>query len=272
MQLLAEFLARLSIGMSAAMLLVSPRQVTSGYYRNNLYVLLGLNVLASLVAWTMPANSPIAVWPFVAAAVASYLGAVAWLYEKARLGLVILTIVAVASVTGTWLSQRTSASGVDFVSSQATEAVTKGILTHSATSKILWAVDPVCGGLLLGVTTAAMLLGHWYLNAPGMPLAPLRKLVALMTAAIVLRALVAGAGLALHPRAVGAFDLSQWLFVAMRWLTGIVGAAVVALMARQTLKIPNTQSATGILYVGVVLTFVGELTAELLSRGEPFPL
>ena len=30
------------------MTLVPPRQVTSGYYRNNLYVLLGLNALAAL--------------------------------------------------------------------------------------------------------------------------------------------------------------------------------------------------------------------------------
>ena len=58
----------------------------------------------------------------------------------------------------------------------------------------------------------------------------------------------------------------------MRWLTGIVGTTVIAVMARQTLKIPNTQAATGILYVGVVFTFVGELTSLLLSRGEPFPL
>lgn len=272
MQLLVEFLARLSFGMAAAMLFVSPRQVTSGYYRNNLYVLLGLNVLASLVAWTTPANAPIVIWPFVAAAVASYLGAVAWLYEKATLGSAVLTVVAVASITGTWLGQPTSASGVEFVSSQATDADRQGSPTNSATSKILWAIDPVCGGFVLGVTMAAMLLGHWYLNAPGMPLAPLEKLIALMMAAIVLRALVASVGLTFHAQAVAVFDLSQWLFVIMRWLTGILGAAVVAFMASQTLKIPNTQSATGILYVGVVMTFVGELTAQLLSRGEPFPL
>ena len=36
-------------------------------------------------------------------------------------------------------------------------------------------------------------------------------------------------------------------------------------MSWQTLKIPNTQSATGILYVAVITTFLGELTAQLLS-------
>jgi len=43
-------------------------------------------------------------------------------------------------------------------------------------------------------------------------------------------------------------------------------------MAWQTLKIPNTQSATGILYVGVMTTFLGELTAQLLSQDAAFPL
>jgi hypothetical protein len=254
MQLLAQFLLRLSFGMAGAMLCVSPRQVSSGYYRNNLYVLLGLNVLASLVARSAPADSAIAFWPPVVAALACYLGAVAWLYEKAGAGLTSLAMVAVSNLTGAWLSQPLPTA------------------SDSEIGRALWMLDPICGGFVLGVTMAAMLLGHWYLNAPGMSIVPLTTLVAVMLAAIFLRAIVAGVGLALAQRTGEWFDLSQWLFVAMRWLTGIVGATVVAVMARQTLKIPNTQAATGILYVGVVLTFVGELTAQLLSRGESFPL
>jgi hypothetical protein len=55
-------------------------------------------------------------------------------------------------------------------------------------------------------------------------------------------------------------------------MTGIVGAMITAVMSWQTLKIPNTQSATGILYVGVMFVFLGELTAELLSYGAVWPL
>ncbi|MFO0883145.1 MAG: hypothetical protein U0894_02990 [Pirellulales bacterium] len=39
-----------------------------------------------------------------------------------------------------------------------------------------------------------------------------------------------------------------------------------------TLKIPNTQSATGILYAGVILAFIGELTGQLMSLGGGWPL
>jgi hypothetical protein len=263
MQLLVQFILRLSFGLAAAMLCVSPRQVTSGYYRNNLYVLLGLGVLASLVAWMAPADSAISVWPAVVVAVVSYVGAVAWLYEKAGAGLVALAVIASGGLTGAWLSQPGANAQIEAGPTSA-EATRVGA--------VLWSLDPVGGGLVLGVTMAAMLLGHWYLNAPGMSLAPLKRLVTCMMAVLVVRALLAGVGLALDLATAGAFDLSQWLFVAMRWLMGLVGGLIVASMTRQTLKIPNTQAATGILYVGVVFAFVGELTAQLLSRGEPFPL
>jgi hypothetical protein len=36
-------------------------------------------------------------------------------------------------------------------------------------------------------------------------------------------------------------------------------------MSRKTLDIPNTQSATGILYVACIAAIVGELTAQLLQ-------
>ena len=63
-----------------------------------------------------------------------------------------------------------------------------------------------------------------------------------------------------------------WLFLLLRWSFGLVGVAVLAWMAWQTLKIPNTQSATGILYVAVIGTFVGETMALLLSAESLFPL
>ena len=254
MELLFQFLLRLSFGTAAAMLCVSARHVTSGYYRNNLYVLLGLNVLAALLAWLAPANSDLSLWPVLLAGAACYLGAAAWLYENAGLGLLALTMVGAGSLTGAFLS------------------LTALTSSGSPARQMLWALDPVAGGAVLGVTMAAMLLGHWYLNAPGMPLEPLKRLVALMIAVLVVRGALAACGAVLEYRSATALDLSEALFAALRWLSGIVGAMVVAIMTRQTLKVPNTQSATGILYVGVILTFIGELTAMLLSRGKLFPL
>jgi hypothetical protein len=47
---------------------------------------------------------------------------------------------------------------------------------------------------------------------------------------------------------------------------------MLALMTWYVLKVPNTQSATGILYAGVILSFIGELSSQLLSVGTLYPL
>ena len=128
------------------------------------------------------------------------------------------------------------------------------------------------GGAVLGTTMAAMLLGHWYLNAPGMPLAPLWRLIGLLAAAIALRSVVCACGLGLEVAEEGWPAGTELMFLVLRWLGGLFGTTLLAVMAWQTLKIPNTQSATGILYVAVITTFLGELVAGLLSASSGYPL
>jgi len=249
--ILIQFILRLSFGLAAAMTLVSPRQVTSGYYRNNLYVLLGLNVLTALAA-SGADSSKLPVWPSATAATISYVGAVFWLYERPRLGVVALLAVAALDLAALWLATPVFESG--------------------AVGTTLAVFDPVTGGMLLGTTMAAMLLGHWYLNAPGMALEPLVRLIGLLTVAIVLRAAICAAGLAADVGARGWPDITGLLFLALRWVGGLAGTALLAGMAWRTLKIPNTQSATGILYVAVITTFLGELASGLLSAQSGYPL
>src|SRR5688572_1757231 len=145
MPLLAEFVFRLAFGLAFAMAIVPPRQVTSGYFRNHLYVLLGLNVLATLVALGDRERFPL--WPPLAAAIACYFGTVMWLYERPRLGLFAIYGVAGLDLYGAWLS-------------------TRHLSDTSIISSAVEILDPVSGGLLLGSTLAAMFLGHWYLNTP----------------------------------------------------------------------------------------------------------
>ena len=63
-----------------------------------------------------------------------------------------------------------------------------------------------------------------------------------------------------------------WIFVGLRWLAGIIGTSIMLWMAWVTLRIPNTQSATGILYAATILVFIGELTAQILSDTGLYPL
>jgi hypothetical protein len=249
MALLIQFAYRLVFGMALGMALTSPRYVTGGYYRNHLYVLLGLSVLATMVALSYPDD--FSLWPPLTAALLSYLGSVAWLYEKAGPGLLSLFLIALVTLFGAWQAHPGIPAEGD-------------IAGHA----VAW-LDPVTSGLVLGVTMAAMLLGHWYLNSPGMQLAPLRRLVILMAIAILLRAiLAAGSALLTDPN----LNNQRMLFLVLRWLSGLLGALGLAWMTWQTLKIPNTQSATGILYVGVSATILGELTSLLLSGDSVYPL
>ena len=104
-----------------------------------------------------------------------------------------------------------------------------------------------------------------------MALAPLKRLVALMIGAVLARTVLCAVGLWLH---AGGSELDSmfWIWIAARWLMGLIGAAVMGLLAWYTLKVPNTQSATGILYAGVIVVFMGELFSELLSVGHLYPL
>jgi hypothetical protein len=117
-----------------------------------------------------------------------------------------------------------------------------------------------------------MLLGHWYLNAPGMSLEPLRRLLIAAAAAIVVQAVISAFGIATAWPAQTELSSAWILFVVLRWSFGIFGVLALLWMAWRTLQIPNTQSATGILYVAVIGVFVGELMAALLSAESAVPL
>jgi hypothetical protein len=250
MPLLIEFAFRLGFGLALAMSLTPAARVTSGFFRNHLYVLLGINVLATLAS--LADRERFLLWPPLAAAIVSYLGAALWLYEKAWLGVVALLIVASLDLAGAWFSQLP-------------------VSDASPLGTLLRVLDPASGGLLLGSTIAAMFLGHWYLNTPTMELAPLRRLLKLMAASLALRVAAAAAGLIAIASYSELSPLNMPL-LALRWLAGLVAMAGVIWMTWQTLKIPNTQSATGILYVGVIVSFLGELVSLLLSQNSRFPV
>lgn len=216
------------------MALCSPRDVTSGYFRNHLYVTLGLSLFAGLVAWSVGGPWQ---WAFTAAA-ASYVGAASWLYENRRFGRPMLCVVAALALAGA---------------------------LQAAGSDVMLGVATVTSGLVLGLTMAAMLLGHWYLNTPTMQLEPLRRLLGAMAGSVVLQMAVSAWGVATLVSTGDQPQVSWWLLLVLRWLFGLFGVMGLIIMAWKTLQIPNTQSATGILYVAVIGVFAGELLGLLLS-------
>ncbi|QEG34639.1 hypothetical protein [Bythopirellula goksoeyrii] len=289
MNLLIQFLLRLCFGLAAGMAITSSRQVTSGYFRNHLYVTLGLSTLASLVSYTV---APEVFWYAVAAAVASYVGSVCWLYETRFLGKMILIVVALCCLNGGLRQQlrqysikwHSSPIMLNYLSQSVLEKrlakdtfglsqeMDRELRSFKSISDYLTMSSVSSSGLLLGMTMAAMLLGHWYLNTPTMELAPLRRLILAMGAAVAFQILVSALGLWGELEYANELSTQWWLFLLLRWSFGLVGVAVLTWMAWETLKIPNTQSATGILYVAVIGTFVGETMSLLLSAESLFPL
>ena len=285
MALLIQFLLRLSFGLAAGMAITSSKLVTSGYFRNHLYVTLGLTTLAALLSYSA---APEVFWFAVAATVFSYIGSVCWLYEKSTAGKVLLILVVMASHAGTFKQMShlveskpdqvnlgrylpAPAAG-ETISSTEADPRTSRLMWLGMSSAFLHIFSNLSSGLLLGMTMAAMLLGHWCLNSPTMELAPLKRLILVMGAAVALQAVVSLLGLWGEIASVDSMSTRWILFIALRWTFGLLGVGALAWMAWQTLKIPNTQSTTGILYVAVIGTFVGETMALLLSAESLFPL
>jgi hypothetical protein len=259
-QLLVDFLFRLTLGIATAMALTPSRLVTSGFFRVHLWVLMGLQTLAALCAYSSRQSGETAAHyepdkvfaAALGAAVLSYIGSVVWMYEKRRAGKVLISAVAWCSLAGGWWSMHA--------------------LGPPAIARV---VDFLTSSLLLGLVTTAMLLGHWYLNTPTMRLKPLLRLLVFLAGAIMLRMLVSGGGACLlfasqgHPSIPGT---TLALFLTLRWAAGLAGVLALTWLTWQTLKIPNTQSATGILYAAVILALIGELTSQLLSAQTGYPV
>jgi len=252
MSLLVDFLCRFAWGVAAGLVLTSPRVVPGGFFRVNLLVVLGLATFAALLARNaLPAVSAAA----AAAAALAWCGSIAWFAERRRGGMLLCVACALVLVGATVLVTLTARPGGEGAFAGA--SVRDGL--PSAGIALL-------SGLVTGLTVHAMLLGHWYLNAPGMRIDALRRAIDVALVAWGAR-LVTVAVAAVGEGIVRGGDATAVALVALRWLTGLVSLPILLLMSRRTLAIPNTQSATGILYVACLAAILGELTAQLLAVG-----
>lgn len=121
--------------------------------------------------------------------------------------------------------------------------------------------------LLLGAGVLGMLLGHSYLTRPDLSIIPLRILVRIFMMLVFVEAGIALLSLFLmipFPRLKDALLLNTFegLYLWIRLLIGIVGPVVLAPMIVQTVKERATMSATGLLYVAMLMVIIGEIFAR----------
>jgi hypothetical protein len=122
---------------------------------------------------------------------------------------------------------------------------------------------------VLGAMLTGMLLGHWYLTTPTMSIQPLTWFGKILLVASMVRLIASG--LALAQFGWTASDTTHMLWLSMRLIGGILVPGITSLMVVRILRYRNTQSATGVLFAGLILVFMGEMTAALLERDLGIP-
>jgi hypothetical protein len=126
---------------------------------------------------------------------------------------------------------------------------------------LAYAVTPL-GALALGGLDGAMLLGHWYLVTPKLPTAPLRNASLIVVAAVVLQLVVVLATV-MRGDLSGTTQTGLVVAIGIRIGVGLLMTLAVALAAWWTARM-NTQSSTGLLYVGLGSALAGEISARVL--------
>ena len=247
---------------------VMPRaQVSSGFYRIQMLMVLGLGVLGTITFISLGFDSQFLSQQAASVlsgvvAFSGFLGSAFWTLERRKVGERIGFVVLALS-TGLVVLTTPHSPGMPLVNGLAP-------------------LSNLSGAAVLGGTTVGMLLGHWYLTAPTMSIEPLKRINLFLGIAGVSRLAVStGTILFLWGEKLSAAKIGSelpefmtvplaWLF--LRWLAGVFGPLAVSLMVWRILKYRNTQAATGVLFVGVILAFIGDMTAALLLQETKLPL
>lgn len=268
--MLTQFAIRLICGMSLVWCVMPRSEVTSGFFRIQMLVTLGLAVLAAMAIGPAPVaegvelilTADVVWWISVVLAMMSFLGSVMWTLERRLAGTRFAFTIAVVSTVTVILSSMPG----------------DGFLTLEG--NLTW-ITELATAAVSGTTVGGMLLGHWYLTTPTMSTTPLNRVNWFLCGAASNR--MAFGLIALfffwpfgenRATAVGAtsWNSTYTIWLMLEWTGGILGPLAVSIMVVRILRYKNTQSATGVLFVGVILAFIGEMTGALLRQELQLPL
>ena len=127
----------------------------------------------------------------------------------------------------------------------------------------LFAGQLILAALALGAVNAAMLLGHWYLVTPKLSPEPLRRMMWLLVAVLVLQLVafvVAIATVSSGPLG-GPMGWLTWL----RLGVGIVLPIGITALAMLASRAASLQASTGLLYIGLALVMAGSIAGASIT-------
>jgi hypothetical protein len=266
--------AELAFGGMVAIAVPPFFQVERGFYKSSAAVYLGSGIIAA-VGFVLLAMRPPE--PMAPAAFALWIVAGLWILFCAAVGVYMLTL-----WTDLGLLRPRS-----YVISLAIGVV--GVITTALVLKppafgplavAGYALSALFSSAVLGLASGGMLFGHWYLIDPNLPVDYLRTIVRLLGIALVaeligLAVIVAILGLLgghASTSAVATLFDSDSMLLGMRLVLGPVVSILLAWMTWQTLKIPQTMAATGLLYIAVMSVLVGELMGRFILFRTALPL
>ncbi|MCH2203323.1 MAG: hypothetical protein MK102_15245 [Fuerstiella sp.] len=277
--MIALFVLKLSAGITLMWCLMPRREVTDGFFRIQMRVVLGLAVLSTLLladrgTWEIRQSTVIvekdarpdlvistgedaidsaaAVWRWlqriqIGVACIAYVGSVFWTLGRRRPGRICIYLMT-TGCCGSLL----------FHSVQVpTLSVWLQLLSDFSSAA-------VCGSILTG-----MLLGHWYLTTPAMSTRPLQWFIAAIVIAACLRLVCSATVLITAGIQIPGTTHGIWL--AIRWFGTVFVPLLVAILVWRILRYQNTQSATGVLFAGLILVLMGEMSGALLERDLNIP-
>ena len=149
-----------------------------------------------------------------------------------------------------------------------------------AVAAMAYALTAITSALVLGLVSGAMLFGHWYLIDLDMPVDYLRTFVRLLGIVLVADLIALGLAIGLpamlgnanSAAAVHELFASHLGLLAVRLILGPGATIVLVWMCWQTLKIPQTMAATGLLYIAVMSVLVGEMLGRFILFRTAIPL
>ena len=123
------------------------------------------------------------------------------------------------------------------------------------------------GSLALSSVLFSMILGHWYLNISGLSIVYIKKSVLILTYIILVRLILnifkfMDSVINLYGENIYLYDLIyklEGIFLIIAFLFGIIGSFIINILTYKTVIIQATQSATGLLYINLVLILISDL-------------
>lgn len=183
-------------------------------------------------------------------------------FSQAVMVVLVLAVVHVAAVFTPWTRVRNIVALVLTIAGTITLIIAATARPTQAPYDVFALLALPLGALALGGSNAAMLLGHWYLVTPKLSPGPLQRAALIVVGAVALQTLIVFATFARGELAT-VTETAMIIAIAIRVGVGLALTAGVALAAWWTAK-TNTQSSTGLLYVGIGTALAGEVSARVI--------